>query len=77
MIDAIVYLITTLTERSRALRLLQQLRLLAPGDERGIAALRDALPGPLAAICRDPELREWQVRLQRRRAGSGGRLALE
>ena len=64
IIDAIVYLITTLTERGRALRLLQQLRLLTPGDERGITALRDALPGPLAAICRDPELSDWQVRLQ-------------
>ena len=73
MIDAIVYLITTLTERGRALRLLQQLRLLTPGDERGITALRDALPGPLAAICRDPELREWQVRLQQRpELGQGG-----
>lgn len=73
IIDAIVYLITTLTERSRALRLLQQLRLLTPGDERGIAALRDALPGPLAAICRDPELRDWQVRLQQHpELGQGG-----
>ena len=64
MIDAIVYLITTLTERGRALRLLQQLRLLTPGDERGITALRDALPGPLAAIFRDDELGDWQARLR-------------
>ncbi|MFC5706427.1 hypothetical protein [Aeromonas eucrenophila] len=64
MIDAIVYLITTLTERARALRLLQQLHNLQPGDNRGIAALRDALPGPLAAICRDDELGDWQSRLR-------------
>ncbi|WP_281705198.1 VIT1/CCC1 transporter family protein [Aeromonas taiwanensis] len=66
MIDAIVYLITTLTERARALRLLQQLNQLQPGDDRGVAALRDALPGPLAAICRDDELGDWQARLRLR-----------
>ena len=53
--------------------MLQQLRLLTPGDERGITALRDALPGPLAAICRDPELSDWQVRLQQHpELGQGG-----
>lgn len=66
MIDAIVYLITTLTERARALRLLQRLNQLQPGDDRGVAALRDALPGPLAAICRDDELGDWQARLRQR-----------
>ncbi|MFM5844369.1 hypothetical protein [Aeromonas sanarellii] len=66
MIDAIVYLITTLTERGRALRLLQRLNLLPSGDHRGIAALRNALPGPLAAICRDDELGDWQTRLRQR-----------
>jgi len=73
MIDAIVYLITTLTERARALRLLQRLNQLPPGDNRGITALRDALPGPLAAICRDDELGDLQARLrQHPELGQGG-----
>lgn len=44
MIDAIVYLITTLAERGHTQRLLQRLNQLPAGDDRGTAALRDALP---------------------------------
>lgn len=66
MIDAIVYLITTLAERGHAQRLLQRLNQLPAGDDRGTAALRDALPPLLAAICRDDEIADWQARLRQR-----------
>lgn len=63
MIDAIVYLITTLAERGRSLRLLQRLRQEPAGEPGPLLAIRDALPPLLADICRDEELKGWHARL--------------
>lgn len=74
MIDAIVYLITTLAERGRSLRLLQQLRLLPQGEPAALLAIRDALPQLLAEISRDEELRGWQARLNEHPTTAMGRI---
>ena len=64
MIDAIVYLITTLAERGRSLRLEIKLRQLPDGDSTALMVMRDALPPFLATNSSDAELKGWQTRLK-------------
>lgn len=74
MIDAIVYLITTLAERGRSLRLLQKVRQLPQGDPVTVQAVRDELPPILASTCSDTDLKGWLVRLHQLPAGTQGSL---
>ena len=74
MIDAIVYLITTLAERGRSQRLLQKLRKMPVGDQGALLAMRNAIPDLLAEICRDDELKNWQMRLNEPDTVTAGRM---
>ncbi|AYN29899.1 MULTISPECIES: VIT1/CCC1 transporter family protein [Buttiauxella] len=74
IIDAIVYLITTLAERGRLVRLEKKLRQLPEGDSAALEAMRDALPPFLAENCSDAELKSWQTRFKESHSVTMGRM---
>jgi VIT1/CCC1 family predicted Fe2+/Mn2+ transporter len=63
IVDAVMYLMTNLTERARALKTLEAVRG-AVGADRAHQIIRAALPGPLASVIKDAEIESLRQRLE-------------